>query len=78
MKNIFWFLLFLPVKSFAKAVPVAATQISSEVDQMYFFIHTLSLGFGLLIVGAFVTFAILYRRKEKTRRLKHEFITICF
>ena len=67
MKRMMISLLFSSTKAFGKAFPTAATQIATEVDQMYSFIHILSLGFGLLIVGAFIVFSILYRRKEKNK-----------
>ena len=59
-------LLLLPSLAFSSAFPSPATEISVEVDQMYFFIHALSLGCGLLITGAFILFAVLYRRKNNS------------
>ena len=67
MKTLFIILLLLPISIFASAFPSPATPISTEVDQMYFFIHALSLGCGLLIVGVFILFAVLYRRKNNSK-----------
>ena len=59
-------LLFFSTPSlvFANVLPVAGTKLADEVDQMFHFIHLLSLLFGLAIVGAFVLFSVLYRRKK--------------
>lgn len=66
----FCFVFLIGVSAASQAFPVQATRLAEEVDQMYLFIHALSLGFGLLIVGAFVVFAVLYRRKEKNETAK--------
>ncbi len=59
-------LLFFPLAAQSN-LPVQATPLSVEVDRMYSFIHILSLGFGLLIVGVFILFSILYRRKNNSQ-----------
>ena len=68
------FFLLTPFVSYANTFPVAGTNLSHEIDRMYFFIHVLSLVIGLLIVGAIILFSILYRKKgkEKTKSSVHE------
>ena len=53
--------------AFSSSFPSPATDLSVEVDQMYHFIHALSLVCGLLIVGVFILFAVLYRRKNNSQ-----------
>ncbi len=67
MIYIFITLLLLPFSAFSSSFPSPATAISTEVDQMYLFIHALSLGCGLLIIGVFIVFAVLYRRKNNSQ-----------
>ena len=64
-----WVLLLMLISmafsASANVFPTAATDISSEVDRMFLFIHTLSLFCGLLILGVLILFSIVYRRKHK-------------
>ena len=65
---------FLSEEVFSNVLPTAGTQIAQEVDSMFYFIHLLSLFFGVLIIAAFVIFSFLYKRKsnqEKARAKVH-------
>lgn len=64
MKHLIFLFFIFPFSALGNILPTAGTELSREVDQMFYFIHGLSLVFGLLIVGAFVLFSILYRRKN--------------
>ena len=64
MRKLPLLILFMPSLAAANVLPTAGTKLADEVDQMFHFIHLLSLAFGLVIVGAFVLFSILYRRKK--------------
>ena len=70
MKKLLWIIITFPFLSLGNILPTAGTELSHEVDRMFYFIHTLSLFFGLLIIGAFVLFSILYRRKSETDKAK--------
>ena len=74
MQIYLFILLILPFSALSNVLPTAGTELSTEVDQMFQFIHVLSLFFGLLITAGFVVFAVLYRRKnnqEATARTHH-------
>ena len=67
------FVLLSAPQALSNILPTAGAEISKEVDQMFHFIHLLSLFFGLMITAGFVLFAILYRRKnnEEASAKKH-------
>lgn len=60
----YFFIFIIPFQALSNVLPTAGSEISTEVDKMFQFIHLLSLFFGLMIVASFVVFSILYRRKK--------------
>ncbi len=61
----------------ARWLPVPATKLAEEVDQLIYFLVEISAVASLLVIGGFVYFSIFFRRKsdkDKTPAITHNYL----
>ena len=71
------FSLLINSASAAKWLPVPATKLAEEVDQLIYFLVEISVLSSLLVIGGFVYFSIRFRRKsekDKTPAITHNYL----